>query len=167
MSTAVAIQPALFADLDDAFEAFHHANPDVLDRLVTVVATVAAAADPDGPAPRVSLRDAFGKLRLEAAMAGRTDANGYALNNNLTSRYALLLKELHPEFRPLLATRGVQSAAVPRIAAEIRARRATADCPNRCDGGNVACWAPGGPCDPRATDGCDLCGPCNACGGAR
>lgn len=131
MTGGIPVQPVLFGDdLDDRFEAFHRSNPHVLGEVVGHIIDAVTGDtgrddyDPDAPPRPYSIRDAFAVARHQARRAGRVDADGFALNNSYTSRYALLIRRLYPDLAPYIVTRGgVTSPAVDRIAAEVEARR--------------------------------------------
>lgn len=93
----------LFDPLEEQFLEFHHGHPEVLDDLVSILRQCREAG-----ARQVSLRDAFGALRLDRQRRG-LDVQGFALNNSYASRYARLIAALHPDLGSLLRTRSLKN----------------------------------------------------------
>ncbi len=87
---------------DEAFRAFHAANPQVYDlfRALTWQMVRAGRA-------KVGAKMIWERLRWEYAL--RTDDGAYRLNNNYTSRYARLLMANEPALAGVFETRELRS----------------------------------------------------------
>jgi hypothetical protein len=92
--------------LDRAFEEFHRANPQVMDRLVAL----ATQARRRG-VRRIGIGMLFEVLRWEHAI--ETSGDEFRLNNNLRSRYARRIMADHPELDGIFETRELRPP-VPR-----------------------------------------------------
>lgn len=93
--------------IDQSFVAFHHANPHVYRRLVSMAREWKAAGH-----QRCSINMLFEVLRWQLGI--KTDSpDGIALNNNHRSRYSRLISANEPdladmfELRALASERGV------------------------------------------------------------
>lgn len=91
------------ATIQERFEAFHRLNPWVLDALVRLTRTYVDAGH-----RRVGMKMLFEVLRYQYGI--QTTGDEYRLNNNMTSRYARLLVQEHPELAPVFEVRQLQSA---------------------------------------------------------
>ena len=89
------------ATIAERFEAFHAANPHVADALEVLAGQWLARHR------KVGVKALIERLRWEAGV--QTDATDYRLNNTLTSRYARLLIDRHPEWADRIETRALHS----------------------------------------------------------
>ena len=93
--------PAQHLSIEEQFQAFHRANPQVYDLLRSLaLAMVRAGRD------RIGAKMLWERLRWEYALQ---TAGEYRLNNNLTSRYARLLMDQEPELAGRFETRELRS----------------------------------------------------------
>jgi len=84
--------------IGERFHAFHGANPQVLDALVSLCLDVKRRGR-----KRWSTKGAFEVLRWSSL---RTTGDDFKLNNNFTSLYARLIPMVEPELAGFFATRG-------------------------------------------------------------
>lgn len=97
-------QLAFYPDpIDEAFVAFHHANPHVYDRLVGMAREWHAAGH-----RKCSMKMLFEVLRWHEGIDTFTD-DDLVLNNSFTSRYARLIAANHPDLAHLFETRALAS----------------------------------------------------------
>jgi hypothetical protein len=89
--------------IQERFEAFHEANPWVLDRLAHMTRDWLARGH-----QRVGIGMLFEVLRYDYSVA--THGDDFKLNNSLRSRYARRLIEDHPEWQDAFETRRLRAA---------------------------------------------------------
>ena len=94
-----ATQPALptLSPLDIAFSDYHTANPHVADMLARLARQARARGR-----TRIGMKMLFEVVRWEHTL---TTTGEFKLNNNLTSRYARLLMNEHPDLAGMFETR--------------------------------------------------------------
>lgn len=98
--------PPAVDTIEARFEAFHEANPWVLDALETLAADLHARGR-----TRIGIGMLFEVLRWYTARSTtEEEAGGYRLNNNHRSRYARLILSRHPEWAGLFQTRELRAA---------------------------------------------------------
>lgn len=90
--------------IEERFEAFHAANPDVYDELVRLARRAKARGH-----RRMGIELCFGALRWNRLMA-TTGESGFKLNDHFTSRYARLLMAREPDLNGFFETRELRSA---------------------------------------------------------
>ena len=113
----ITLGPVTYAD--DAtpfarFQAFHQANPHVLDALIDICLDVQARGR-----RRWSTKGAFEVLRWASI---RTDSDDFKLNNNYTAPYARLIAMVEPRLASFFAMRESDAAS----AADLNAMAADA-----------------------------------------
>ena len=92
------------ATIEERFEAFHAANPQVAAALEHYAAQWLAAGH-----RKVGVKALVERLRWESGIQSSGEG-GYRLNNVLTSRYARLLIQRHPEWSDAIETRQLKAA---------------------------------------------------------
>ena len=91
--------------IQEDFERFHAAHPNVYDGLVRLTRSGVAAG-----ATRLGMKQLFEVLRWERTLAGLpAEDEAFKLNNNYTSRYARLVMEREPDLDGIFATREITS----------------------------------------------------------
>ena len=99
MTWAQTRQLSLLEDpIDARFRAFHHDNPHVLERLVSLTYEWKAAGN-----TKCSMELLFAMLRWEHGVT--TSGDQFKLNDWFTSRYARLIMALHPDLDGFFHTR--------------------------------------------------------------
>lgn len=91
--------------IQEAFEAFHAANPWVLDELVAM-----AREYRDRGWRRIGAKALVEWLRYRAVSATVDPTCDYKINNNYTSRYARLIVARHPDLADMFCTRQLRAA---------------------------------------------------------
>lgn len=91
------------ATIQDRFDAFHQANPWVLQALEALAADWFAHGN-----EKVGLKALVEIVRWQYGRSGR--GSSWRLNNNWTSRYARLMVERHPEWADKIETRSLRAA---------------------------------------------------------
>ena len=89
--------------IQDRFEAFHAAHPEVYAGLVRLARQLRARGR-----RRWSIDALFHVLRWEWTFS-QDDAEDFKLNNNYTSRYARLIREQEPELSDLFEVRSLHA----------------------------------------------------------
>ena len=92
------------ATIAERFAAFHSLNPWVADALETLAADWLAHGN-----KRVGVKALIEILRWSHGRQTTGD-QGFALNNSLTSRYARLLLDRHPEWAEAISVRELRAA---------------------------------------------------------
>ena len=92
------------ATIAERFAAFHATNPWVADALETLAADWLAHGN-----KRVGVKALIEILRWSHGRQTTGD-QGFALNNSLTSRYARLLLDRHPEWAEAISVRELRAA---------------------------------------------------------
>jgi hypothetical protein len=90
--------------IDERFEAFHAANPDVYAELVRLARRAKARGH-----RRMGIELCFGALRWSRLME-TTGERGFKLNDHFTSRYSRLIQEREPDLDGFFETRALRSA---------------------------------------------------------
>jgi hypothetical protein len=90
--------------IDERFEAFHAANPDVYAELVRLARRAKARGH-----RRMGIELCFGALRWNRLMQ-TTGERGFKLNDHFTSRYSRLIQEREPDLDGFFETRALRSA---------------------------------------------------------
>ncbi len=88
--------------MDERFTEYHAAHPEVLDELVRLLRQAS-----DAGRSRIGVKALFEILRWQRGVIQRDGK--FLLNNSLTSRYARLIIDEHPEFESMLETRELRS----------------------------------------------------------
>ena len=83
----------------ERFASFHREHPEVFSRLAWIALEMRARGR------KVSIRDAWGYLRITMALRWEADDEGYKLNNSLCAYYARELIRQHPELDGTIQTR--------------------------------------------------------------
>lgn len=97
-------QTSLLADpIDDAFTAFHHANPEVYRELVRRCWQIKRAGH-----DRYSIKTIIETVRWERDLHGVSDGR-FRINNNFASRYVRLICANEPDLAGLFATRSLRA----------------------------------------------------------
>jgi hypothetical protein len=89
--------------IDQAFVAFHHANPQVYRQLVGLAREWKKAGH-----SKCSINMLFKVLRWDEGIRTKS-ADGVKLNNSFRSRYARLVAANHPDLAGLFETRALAS----------------------------------------------------------
>lgn len=90
--------------IDDAFEAFHDANPWVYNSLVHLARELTAAGR-----TRIGMKMLFEVLRWQWSLRTTDPTVDFKLNNNYTSRYARLIMDHEPDLMGVFETRALTS----------------------------------------------------------
>ena len=100
------IKPVELKDktIDQAFEAFDHANPHVYENLVRLATRLKKAGR-----SRVGIKHLFEVLRWEYSIKTEHAENQYTLNNNFTSRYARKIIDENPDLQDMFEIRELKS----------------------------------------------------------
>lgn len=93
--------------IDQAFFAFHHANPDVYVALVKLARQWKAAGH-----DRCSIAMLFEVLRFDVGLK-TASTDGLKLNNSFRSRYARIIQANEPDLKGLFETRSLVTERVP------------------------------------------------------
>ena len=88
--------------IDQLFENFHAAHPEVYNKLVAMTRRAKAAGR-----DRIGMKMLFEVLRWEHTVGPRGD-DEFKLNNVLTSRYARKIMDLEPDLEGMFETRALQ-----------------------------------------------------------
>jgi hypothetical protein len=97
--------PTLAVDpLQDRFERFATANPQIYRELVKLARKTKAAGF-----SRYSIDSLFHVLRFQNDLRTKSD-DGFKLNNSLTSRYSRLIMEREPDLADFFETRNLRAA---------------------------------------------------------
>lgn len=96
-------KPAAARTIQEQFQAFHEANPWVLEALVRLARDYQRRG-----ARRVGIGHLFEILRWQFSVA--TQGDEFKLNNNYRSRYARLIAAVHPQLADLFETRELKAA---------------------------------------------------------
>lgn len=91
--------------IQERFEAFHHANPQVYAELVKL----ARRAKRQGQ-QRIGIELLFAVVRWRRIMATRDESSSFKLNDHYTSRYARLIMEQERDLDGFFATREIRAA---------------------------------------------------------
>jgi hypothetical protein len=97
--------PLMPTDVSSTFDAFHDANPWVYRALERLAADWIARGN-----TRIGVKGLFEVLRWHYGRAGVAQGQPMRLNNNLTSRYARLLLDAHPDWSGVIETRELRAA---------------------------------------------------------
>lgn len=92
------------SELDRQFWTFHNTHPEVYDALVRLARQGIAAGR-----KRLGIGQLYEVLRWNMALA--TGDDGFRLNNNHRSRYALLIMDREPDLAGVFETRRLSSEA--------------------------------------------------------
>lgn len=93
------------ATIQQAFEAFHRANPWVYRALEQLTADQVAQGR-----ERVGIGMLFEVVRWHHSRSTTDESSGFRLNNNYRSRYVRMLTAKHPEWHSLFAVRELRAA---------------------------------------------------------
>lgn len=98
-------QLALLADpLDERFLDFHHAHPEVYERIVEL-----ARKWRDAGHEKIGIATIFEVMRWERGLRGVKDAEGFRLNNSYRSRYARIIMANEKDLVGFFDTRTLES----------------------------------------------------------
>ena len=103
MADLVIPEPEPEQTIGERFEAFHAANPWVLQALIALAENARAHGE-----TRVGVKALFERLRWSYNRA--TTGDVWRLNNSYTSRYARLIAEQRPDLAPMIQTRKLRAA---------------------------------------------------------
>lgn len=102
LAPVVPLRPNL--TIAERFELFHAANPWVFDALEKLTADLVAKGQ-----KKVGMKMLFEVVRWQYARATQS-ADGFKINNSLTSHYARELLRQHPEWSGVFETRRLRAA---------------------------------------------------------
>lgn len=90
--------------IQERFEAFHEANPDVYDELVRYTREMLATGR-----RAFGIEMPYGKLRWERNIRTSDPSSTFKLNDHYTSRYARLIMRREPDLEGVFETRRLRS----------------------------------------------------------
>ena len=96
-------EPVLHESIQEQFDRFHAANPQVYGNLVWMARHYASVG-----ATRLSMNMLFEQMRGKYLVVTRGEK--YLLNNNYRSRYVRLIEDQEPDLRGLFETRTLKAA---------------------------------------------------------
>jgi hypothetical protein len=98
------IAPKRSLSIQQRFEQYHAANPQILGILVTIARDQIALGK-----TRIAIGELFERLRnWETTNVDRGD-EPYRLNNDFRSRYVRMMIDMHPHLRPYFEIRSLKS----------------------------------------------------------